>query len=626
MMKKIIVSFFCFLAGISAIAQKDSIVNSLAEVLVVADKKNQQEISGQKSIVISASQIVKNPTNLTELLRYNSPIYFKDYGNGGVSTARFRGTSATNTAVLWNGISINSVGNGQTDFNAIAASTSDIIRVQSGGGSTKYGSGAIGGVVHLEDVLDFEPHEEYQLYSSYGSFNTSSNFFKSNFGIGKWAMKISTTFNKSDNDYEFIDDRYIDENGNSWVNENGNYINYGINFSLGYQISETNKIYFYTTGYYGDRLFSDGLPNPSAGSERNEDLNQRNLLKWSSKFSGFTQLVNLAFLTGEYHYYGDKDAENFDFGKSKKFLVDYSLAYRFSNFWKFQSLLVYENTTGDTNLIVPKTRKALSIGGTLTHTPSSKFTTALSVRKEYNSDFSVPFSLALSVEHKIADFILLKGNISSNYRIPTFNEMYWPAVGNINLVPENSQQAEIGFDLDKKGFQFSSTAFYMDIDDKIIWIPAGNSNLWKPKNITNAVNKGAEFFVGYSKKIGIHSFYASGNYTYTEAKNTETQKQLPFAPKHLLNYNLEYCFAWAKIYFQDLYQSSVYTNEIGIDFYSLDPVRVMNLGIDFTLLENNNDTLVLGTKLNNMLDHVYYFTNLRPMPGRNYTININYKF
>ncbi len=601
-------------------------IQKLNEVAVVATKHHKQDVLGQKTIVVSEAEVVKNPTNFTELLRYNSPIAFKDYGNGGTSSARFRGTSATNTVVLWNGININSVGNGQTDFNAISANTTDQIIVKSGGGSVQYGSGAIGGTVHLNDILGFKKHRDFQVFSSYGSFNTTSNFFKSNLGTGKWAVKLASTFNKSDNDYKFIDDRYTDEDGNLLKNENGNYVNYGLDFSVGYKITSLNKLFFYSSGYYGDRLFSAGLPNPSSGSERNEDFSQRNLLKWEYRFSNFKQVLNLAYLFQEYRYYDNKDSEEFDFGNSKRFLLDYSLKYRFSNSWNITYLMQYENTEGDTNLIAPETRTSFSLGGILTFKPTENFITTYSIRNENNSDFEVPVSMSLSAEQKVLKYVWLKTNLSTNYRVPTFNEMYWPVVGNKNLIPEQSKQVDFGFELENKGFEFSTTVFYIHIDDKIIWLPAGGSNLWAPKNIKEVINKGAEFFLGYTKEVGKHTIHFSGNYTYTQAHNTETGKELPYTPKHLLNYTAEYGYDWFKVYFQRLYQTKVYTNEINIDFYSLDPVSVSNIGLDFKLLEKENKSLVLGAKVNNVLNEVYYFTNLRPMPGRNFNIHINYKF
>jgi iron complex outermembrane receptor protein len=77
---------------------------------------------------------------------------------------------------------------------------------------------------------------------------------------------------------------------------------------------------------------------------------------------------------------------------------------------------------------------------------------------------------------------------------------------------------------------------------------------------------------------------------------------------------------------QHLYQSKVYTNEINLDFYSLESLNVTNFGSDFKVFENENNKITIGFKVNNIFNKVYYFSNLRPMPGRNYNININYKF
>lgn len=607
-------------------SQNDSI-NRLEKVQLLATSTTKQEELGLKSLTLSIDQVVKNPTNFTELLRYNSPISFRDYGNGGASSARFRGTSATNTLVLWNGININAIGNGQVDFNAISASTTDEIVVNSGGGSVKYGSGAIGGVIQLNDVLSFNKHRDFDLFTSYGSFNTSSNFFKANVGTGKWAIKLSSTYNKSDNDYEFIDKRYKDEQGNSLKNSNGDYKNYGIDFSIGYQFSSLNKLYFYTTKYYGDRLFSDGLPNPSAGSERNEDFNQRNLLKWNLSFGGFKQSLKLAYLTQEFRYYDDKDAEIFDFGKSKKQVLDYDLSYRFSNVLKAKYVMVYESIKGSTNQITSRVREQVSFGGMLFYVPTSSLTTSLNIRKEFNSDFSVPWSMSLAGEQKLNKSIALKTNISTNYRVPTYNELYWPVVGNLNLLPETSKQLEFGVDVDTHQFHISATYFYINIDDKIIWLPTGGTNLWKPKNIEKVLNQGFETSLSYKLLLAKQQeILITGNYTFTSAVNKKTEANLPYVPNHLLNYNIGYTYKKFNFYTQGLHQSKVYTTEDSIDFYSIEAVNVFNVGANITLFTKQNQKLVLGGKVNNVGNNVYYFTNLRPMPGRNYNINIHYKF
>ena len=101
------------------LGQTDSIV--LKEVNVTDSQL--KKFSNSKSILkINDSVIFKNRSSLTSLLNFNSTIYFKENGLGMVSSPSFRGTTAQQTAVIWNGININSQLNGLTDFNTLNSS------------------------------------------------------------------------------------------------------------------------------------------------------------------------------------------------------------------------------------------------------------------------------------------------------------------------------------------------------------------------------------------------------------------------------------------------------------------------------------------------------------------------
>lgn len=606
--------------------KKDSITE-LNKVSIRTKSDLEKKTTGQKTTLLGTAEIIRNPINFTETLRYNSPIAFRDYGNGGASSARFRGTSATNTSVLWNGIPINAVGNGQTDFNAISASTTDEIKIVSGGSSASYGSGAIGGVVLLSDNLSFSKHQDFQLFSSYGSYNTSSNFGKANIGIGKWAFKIAGSYNKSDNDYEFLDTRFRDENDNLLKNENANYDNYAVDISLGYKFSNINKLYFYSTKYEGDRLFSAGIPNPSSGSERNQDFNQRNLLKWNLSFSKFDQSLKVAYLTQEYRYFNNRFTDQFSFGKSANWFLDYNLKYTFSEKLNISSFVTYENILGSTDQISNKRRKSIAFGINTNYTPFKTTLIAVSVRGEDNSDFSVPVSLNLGVAQQVIEGFKLKANFSKNYRVPTYNELFWPILGNKDLVPEKTKQFEIGGDLSWKELKITATYFYINIKDKILWFPSGFSNLWRPRNIDKTLNQGVEIATEFKKIVLEHHFFKLRlNYTQTLAKNLETDKRLPFVPQRILNFNFDYNYKRLNLFAQGLYQSKVFTSANFVNNESIEAFDIYNLGLNYKLLNQSKHKITIGFKVNNWFNKLYYFTTFRPNPGRNYQININYKF
>ncbi len=632
--KKTYISVGLMLYGLSILAQrvnsekKQDTINSLNEVTVfgkILAKEN--EIKGQKVVVLPNYAVVRNATNPTETLRFNSPIALRDFGNGGISTARFRGTSPTNTAVLWNGIPINSAGNGLTDFNTIALNTTDEVKIVSGGASVLYGTGAIGGVVLLNDDLKFSKHQNFQLFSQYGSFNTSSNYVKANLGDSKWALKIAGAYNSSDNDYEYIDGRFVDENGGSLFNENGNYKNYNLDVSLGYKVSNNNKIYLYSQVYESDRSFSAGIPNPSAGRERNQDFSQRNLLKWDTNFGKFNQSVKLAHLALDYTYFNNQFSSTSDFSETQNTFFDYHVKYNLSQKLQLSYLLNANFSSIETNFISRKNRRAIAMVGLLHYQPFKNTATTLSFRNEENTDFNVPLALNFGVEQQLLSFIKLKGNYSTNFRTPTFNEQFWPRVGNPDLLPEVSKQFELGFQIQKENLNFQASYFNIQIDDKILWLPSSGSNLWKPRNIKNTSNKGVEVSGVYSfQLLTNHVIKLSTNYTYTMAKNLENNRRLPFAPEHLWNFNVDYTYQRLNMFFQGLQQSRSFTTEDSVKFFSLDPAEVYNVGVNIDIVKTETQQLTMGAKINNVTNSLYYFTNLRPNPGRNYSIQINYKF
>src|SRR5690606_7858279 len=103
--------------------------------VVISDNLLKDYSQTQKTEKLNDSIIKRNPGFLTSILNYNSLIYFKENGLGGASSPSFRGTTAQQTAVIWNGINVNSQLLGQTDFNAINVLSFNTISVKSGGGS-----------------------------------------------------------------------------------------------------------------------------------------------------------------------------------------------------------------------------------------------------------------------------------------------------------------------------------------------------------------------------------------------------------------------------------------------------------------------------------------------------------
>lgn len=611
--------FLFFFIGFNSYAQEEVVV-SLNVVNLQTVKLNKHSL-GYKILTLKDSIILNNTESFSSLLRYNSPIYIKEYGAGGTSSASFRGTSASNTAVVWNGININSINNGQTGFNSLNVSLFDEINIRSGGGSIEFGSGAIGGTIHLNDELHFGNYVKNQVVSSIGSFETYHNSYKFSFGRAATAIKVGLAYNESENDYKWLN--------YNLKNENGAYHNTDFSFSIAQKLSDFTKISFYTSKYSGNREFSGQLPNPSAAKEKYKDFSFRNLLNFNYQKNANSHTVKFAYLTQEYQYFADKNNTYFNFGKSKRYFLNYDFDYKISSNSSIELFSEVESTLGKTDQIKEKNRKQFSQSFIFNQQIENFGSLNAKVRKDFNSDYTMPFVFALGAEIRPARNTFVRLNGSKNYRVPSYNDLYWPALGNENLIPESSLQGEIGVGYRNNNLKIDVGAFYIDAKDKIVWKPGADPkkpDVWTPANLDEVVNKGLELVINYKKNIEKHSFSFNANYSYTISKDKNTIQLLPFIPKHLLNGTVRYSYKKISAYYQHLFNGEIYTTTDNLDDYIVPYFNVGNLVLNYNLLKTKATQLDLGIKINNLFNKPYQVLPNRPMPNRNITLNINFKF
>ena len=574
---------------------------------------------GFKVNTLNDSIIIQNPESFSTLLRFNSPIYIKEYGAGGTSSASFRGTNASNTAVVWNGININSINNGQSEFNSINVSLFESIDIRSGGGSIEYGSGAVGGTIHLNDQLKFGKHLTNQVVSSYGSYNTLHSLYKFSYGSERTAVKVGLAYNESENDYKWL--------SYNVKNENGAYKNTDFSISLAQKLGKFSKLSFYSSKYTGDRQFSGMLPNPSAAKEKYKDLSFRNLVDFQYHKNEFTHALKIAYLTQEYQYFANKNNDTHTFGSSKRFISKYDFNYKINANSNIQSYYEFESILGDTDQMAQRRRNQFSQSLIYNHYIPNIVALNFKLRQDVNFDYDIPLVYALGAEFTTSKNTFVRLNGSKNYRVPTYNDLFWPGSGNENLIPESSLQGEIGFVYKANGLKVDVGGFYIDSKDKIVWQPDEDKpGIWVPLNVDAVVNKGIELTVDYKRTVEKHFFDVRFNYSYTVSEDKLTKKMLPYVPKHLMNASFGYTFKRINAFYQHLFNGKIFTSEDNISLYSVPYFNVGNVGLTYTVIQQKEKTLGVGVKVNNVFNEVYQVLPSRPMPNRNMNININYKF
>ena len=593
-----------------ALAQNDSI--QYLEEVKVSDSQLKNFSNSQSVQKLSDSIINKNLASLTSLLNYNTVIYFKENGLGMVSSPSFRGTTAQQTAVIWNGININSQLLGQTDFNTITTRDFKNITVRAGGGSSIYGSSAIGGSIHLNNELDFINKFENNLRVNYGSFNTYGVNYKLNVSDERFSFQASISRNASDNDYEFVD--------SNAKNINGQYYNTSLNTTFGYKINENNYLKFYSQFFDGERHFS--VIFPSEVKTKYQDFNTRNMLEWSSFFGKFTSKAKLARLTEKYKYFANIASENHTFGEVKTYIAKYDLAFDVSESIKLNTVIDYTQNDGNGSDIKNEKRNIGSASLLLKHQLTEKFLYEVSTRKEFTDNYKSPFLFSIGTNYAFTRFYTLKLNGSKNFRVPTFNDLYWQPGGNENLKPELSFQAELGNDFHFKNFRLTLTGYVIDIDDMLRWVPMGG--VWSPENTNKVKTYGGEILLNWNKNFGKHQLVFNGTYAYTVSENQETKKQLIYVPYHKATSSLSYNYKKFSADYQFLYTGEVFTRSDNNSRYNLDGYFVSNASIDYDFGKKNN--YQLGFQVLNLFNEKYASVESRFLPGRNFNMYLTLKF
>ncbi|ASO08128.1 TonB-dependent receptor [Arenibacter algicola] len=608
---------FLFFIGLMAFAQvfgqRDGVI--VLDEVILSDAKLLHFSKGTKVRVVNDSVQEKSGSSLTDLLRYNSNIYFKENGYGMVSSASFRGTNAQQTAVVWNGININSQLTGQTDFNTLIPGNYGDVVVRSGGGSVQYGSGAVGGAILLNDSFRFNDGWKNSLQSSYGSFNTSKLAFNTSLGKEKTSLQIGINHIASDNDYKYL--------GTDLRNENGAYDQLNINANVGFILSDQQILKVYHNTFNGDRDFSGTLTAPA--DENYKDLNHRSIIELSSFNERKIARLKVGHLYERYRYFPNNQREEFSFGQANTLLANYDYKYQLNKI-TLNGIIDFSSIWAKGTSIENAQRSFVSGTFLFSHELSDKLNYGVNLRQEVVSDYQNPFLFSLNSSYKVAKNYIININGSKNHRVPTFNDLYWSgagASGNLEVLPETSWQVEIGQTIEVKNIALSLNAYSITTDNLIQWRP-NTQGVWMAMNVQYVSQYGMELGFDWKRKWGNQELVWESEYAYTKSIDNTTKNQLLYVPEHMLRSNLAYQYKKLVAFYQFLYTGSVYTTTDNSD--SLSSYTVGNIGLDYHWPNISGIKFILGLKVNNLFNKNYQNVAYRPMPNRNFQIQLITKF
>jgi iron complex outermembrane receptor protein len=588
--------------------------------------------SGNKIHSIDSIEIANHFSfSLAELLRTETPIYIKSYGIGALSSSSFRGGSAAQTAVLWNGFNINSATTGQVDFSLIPLFAVNTVTVQHGGSSALWGSGAVGGSIHLQNVLTLNKGFSTTAYLSAGSFDRNSGQFSILFSEKKWASSIAVFSTVAKNNFSFTNPQTKQKqfqqnseiNNTGFISDNSFLIkeNMQINFSAWYQKNQRNI---------------PSVINQAYSTAKQYDETIRLSAEWKYLRSKFNYYIRTAYFNEMMQYNNEVSLINSE-NEAKTVIVESEIRFYVSRNHTVNTgvnnTFVYLNSTGfSEQQMQNKTAFFISYAANFF---KEKLNSSISLRKEFIKNYEVPFTYSAGADFSIFKELKLISNFSKVFRLPTFNDLYWQPGGNPLLLPENGYSKEIGFLLQAKTnnkkiyFKTSQTYFSRTINNWIIWLP--NGAFWSPKNIMQVWSRGIETLstLSYSPNKTVFSVSLLTNYVVSTNQKIKSQndasfdKQLLYVPMYSGNIKFSVTNNLFSFSFTNQYTGYRYTSTDNTEF--LLPFYLASGRASYNL-KLKNIFISLFFSIENIFNTNYMLVQSYPMPMRNYNTGIIFKY
>jgi vitamin B12 transporter len=557
-----------------------------------------------------------------------------------------RGSNSAQVLILLDGRPINNLGSGGFDLSEFTTNIVERVEVLPGGGSTLYGSDAIGGVIN---IITRRPTEKVttQAGVTLGAYGLNQQTINSSGKVGDISWVVGYNRTQAENNYPFS----IPEANFKGTRENNDTLYNNFNVKLEADLGKRNTLTL-STLYLGkdqgvpggvpipEPLYGQGYFNSLTNSDRKYTDQVLTDLTWNSKLGGgddslLTARVYADFLNTRYDSRNSSQAR-YDNGQTSyglqtqhswKFANNQTIVYGFDyrNVSATNSTFKFSTNTKTVTYDDSISQGALFARYEINLTPS--FTANLGLRQDFSSLTNGSFtSPSVGAKFALTDSTTLRANYIKNFRAPNLFSLYANGssyVGNPNLRPEKGDSYDIGIDQKLGDFGLLRLTYFNNtISDLIAYnfaVPVATY-----ENIGKVRTTGIEAVLNLQLAKNIYAFvsYTANDPRILKSTNSaEVDKELRFAGADSLNAGLSYETR------QGLY-AGILMHSLGA--YPTNNTNTESLSgyttFDFKMRVNLSNTLVLTGSLDNIFNQRYQLFSGFPDGGRVFQVGLSSTF
>ena len=647
----------------TTLAQKDSILLDNVEVVASMLHRNISSATNIQTIQ-KADLIDLGIDNVADAVKRFAGVSVRDYGGiGGMKTVSIHNLGTHHVAISYDGVTLSNTQAGQIDIGRYDTDNLSSISLSLGDedqlmlAARQYVSAGVLALKSERPHFEANRTNHLKVNLTAGSFGYLSPSFRYSHRVGeRTSVSFQGKMMRADGQYP-----YTLTNGRLKTREhryNSDIQSWQGEVNLYHTFANASELDVKAYWYYSQR----GLPgavilyaNPSEERMWDEDffvqsvyrahLHQRlqleARLKYTHSWNKYRD-VGSEYPSGEQvdidrqdEYYGSATL-GWNIAKGLDMSIAEDLSYN-----KLKNN-VYVNTNYDVPLptrltsisaLAMKWRiNRLKINGSLGYTYAHEMVEAGNKPAD-----KTRFTPSIALNYRLLAHIPLffRAMWKNTFRVPTFNDLYYRRLGNVNLRPEIAHQYSTGLTWEThyralRYLSFTVDGYYHDVRDKIVAFPS--TYIWRMANYGKVDIWGVDMTMGAQVDIASRwnaKFSAAATWQQALDKTNTTSQtynsMLPYTPKWSGNGSIVLSTPWLNIGYSVIMQGSRYSSAQNKLEYRMNAFweHSLTLNREFQL---KSFRLNLQAKVTNLTDQQYEIIQYYPMPGRQFTFSGTFYF
>lgn len=571
--------------------------NTIAQTTVI-DETDLQRYRGQ-----SVLDVIRGQTGFS--LKQSG-------GDGTQSNFYLRGFNSKQILVMIDGIRYSSLSAGGAALGLLPADQIDRIEIlQGASGSSLYGSDAMGGVIQVFTKGQHANQSNVAVTLGVGTQDSYKAQISGQYVENATTLSLGVGYDKTNginaidpsNTYNYHPDK------DGFESKNASFVaKHRFNPSLEAGI----------TGLYADSTtdIDSGLTVNNAHADQKNgsvaafaNFNQDKLsanLKYGQSFDKATTYDGASWQTGRLD----------DVLDTKQQQATLQLGYQLP-VGKLLGGYEYLKQSIDSSNAYTVTHRDIHSGFVGYQLTQPKYDLQFNVRNDDNSQYGNKTTYYAGGAYRLMPHTRIGASYATNFRAPTFNDLYWPGSENPNLRHETSDTTEVFIEHRNALHSTRLTAYQSDVKDKLAWVTTNPvTYAGQMQNIDKVDIQG----VNLTSDWHVNNWLFGGSYDHLVAEDKKTDKQLPYQAKDKAMAYIGYQQPSFDIRIEAEHSGERFTNVQNTK--SLDDYTLLNVSGNYYV----NPHLTISSRLNNLTDEDYQTADGYRQKGVNAFISATYQW